>query len=135
MAVGALTKSCAKMLDCTGNPDGTSTLDTLPDMLCWEGNHLVYAGLGAAGPGCRRWLRCHAEVLWRRDVPPLGQGDAHIRDEVELRVGDVEAEQRRGLLRGDVGERERSCPVRRVEEADAFQRLASAVTGRAVNDQ
>ena len=83
MAVGALTKSCAKvsssrsrslfhitltckaglsvthvaprlqMLDCTSNPDGTITLDTMPDMICWvppeEGNHLIFAALGAAG--------------------------------------------------------------------------------------
>jgi hypothetical protein len=37
------------MLDCTGNPDGTSTLDTLPDMLCWEGNHSIFAAMGTAG--------------------------------------------------------------------------------------
>eukprot|EP01046_Picozoa_sp_COSAG06_P024733 COSAG06_NODE_2034_length_7781_cov_9.499089_4_plen_153_part_00 len=77
MAVGALTKSCAKvstclmalrcksslpcqctahtctsclqMLDCTSNPDGTITLDTMPDMICWEGNHSVFAAMGAAG--------------------------------------------------------------------------------------
>ena len=36
------------MLDCTSNPDGTITLDTMPDMICWEGNHLVFAALGAA---------------------------------------------------------------------------------------
>ena len=37
------------MLDCTSNPDGTITLDTMPDMLCWEGNHSVFAAMGAAG--------------------------------------------------------------------------------------
>ena len=37
------------MLDCTDNPDGTSTLDTLPDMICWEGNHSLFAAMGAAG--------------------------------------------------------------------------------------
>ena len=37
------------MLDCTGNPDGTITLDTMPDMICWEGDHSVFAALGAAG--------------------------------------------------------------------------------------
>ena len=37
------------MLDCTTNPDGTITLDTMPDMICWEGDHFVFAALGAAG--------------------------------------------------------------------------------------
>ena len=37
------------MLDSTSNPDGTITLDTMPDMLCWGGHHLVFAALGAAG--------------------------------------------------------------------------------------
>jgi hypothetical protein len=41
--------SCLQMLDCTDNPDGTSTLDTLPDMICWEGNHSLFAAMGAAG--------------------------------------------------------------------------------------
>ena len=36
------------MLDCTTNPDGTITLDTMPDMICWEGDHFVFAALGAA---------------------------------------------------------------------------------------
>ena len=36
------------MLDCTSNPDGTITLDTMPDMICWEGGHFVFAALGAA---------------------------------------------------------------------------------------
>ena len=39
MAVGALVKSCAKMLDCTEQLDGTSTLDVLPDTVCWHGFH------------------------------------------------------------------------------------------------
>lgn len=38
-----------QMLDCTSNPDGTITLDTMPDMICWEEDHLVFAALGAAG--------------------------------------------------------------------------------------
>ena len=37
-----------QMLDCTSNPDGTITLDTMPDMICWEGDHFVFAALGAA---------------------------------------------------------------------------------------
>ena len=37
------------MLDCTSNLDGTITLDTMPDMICWEGDHFVFAALGAAG--------------------------------------------------------------------------------------
>ena len=37
-----------QMLDCTTNPDGTITLDTMPDMICWEGDHFVFAALGAA---------------------------------------------------------------------------------------
>ena len=37
------------MLDCTSNPDGTITLDTMPDMICWEGDHSIFAALGAAG--------------------------------------------------------------------------------------
>jgi hypothetical protein len=41
--------SCLQILDCTSNPDGTITLDTMPDMLCWEGNHSVFAAMGAAG--------------------------------------------------------------------------------------
>ena len=50
MAVGALVKSCAKMLDCTEQPDGTSTLDVLPDTVCWQGVHAeLLAPLGAVG--------------------------------------------------------------------------------------
>ena len=41
--------SCLQMLDCTSNPDGTITLDTMPDMICWEGNHSIFAAMGAAG--------------------------------------------------------------------------------------
>ena len=37
------------MLDCTRAPDATSTLDTMPDMICWEGDHSVFAAMGAAG--------------------------------------------------------------------------------------
>ena len=48
MAVGALTKSCTKMLDCTSTGD-TSTLDALPDVTCWQGSHLPLAALGGAG--------------------------------------------------------------------------------------
>ena len=47
MAVGALTKSCAKMLDCTKSTDDTFTLDALPGVTCWEGEHLPMAALGA----------------------------------------------------------------------------------------
>ena len=49
MAIGALVKSCAKMLDCSIQPDGTASLDVLPDMVCWQGFHLVLAALGALG--------------------------------------------------------------------------------------
>jgi len=50
MAVGALVKSCAKMLDCTEQPDGTSTLDVLPDTVCWQGFHAeLLAPLGGFG--------------------------------------------------------------------------------------
>ena len=50
MAVGALVKSCAKMLDCTEQLDGTSTLDVLPDTVCWTGIHGGLLGpLGALG--------------------------------------------------------------------------------------
>ena len=50
MAVGALVKSCAKMLDCTEQPDGTSTMDVLPDTVCWTGIHGGLLGpLGALG--------------------------------------------------------------------------------------
>ena len=55
MSVGALVKSCAKMLDCTQQPDGSYTLDALPDMVCWEGHrhldrsHPFFASLGAIG--------------------------------------------------------------------------------------
>ena len=36
ISVGALVKSCAKMLDCTQQPDGSYSLDALPDLPCWE---------------------------------------------------------------------------------------------------
>ena len=50
MAVGALVKSCAKMLDCTQQPDQSYTLDVLPDTVCWEGVHAeLLAPLGAVG--------------------------------------------------------------------------------------
>jgi hypothetical protein len=49
MAVGALTKSCAKMLDCTKSTGDAFTLDALPGVTCWEGEHLPMAVLGAAG--------------------------------------------------------------------------------------
>ena len=49
MSVGALVKSCAKMLDCTQQPDGSYTLDALPDLVCWEGNHMTLASAGAIG--------------------------------------------------------------------------------------
>ena len=50
MAVGALVKSCAKMLDCTEQLDGTSTLDVLPDTVCWHGFHAeLLAPLGGFG--------------------------------------------------------------------------------------
>ena len=50
MAVGALVKSCAKMLDCTAQTDGTATLDVLPDTVCWQDFHAtVLAPLGTAG--------------------------------------------------------------------------------------
>ena len=50
ISVGALVKSCAKMLDCTQQPDGASTLDVLPGTVCWTGVHLeLLAPLGAAG--------------------------------------------------------------------------------------
>ena len=49
MSVGALVKSCAKTLDCTQQPDGSYTLDALPDTVCWEGNHMVLASAGAIG--------------------------------------------------------------------------------------
>eukprot|EP01045_Picozoa_sp_COSAG04_P034757 COSAG04_NODE_7746_length_1073_cov_2.365188_1_plen_124_part_10 len=50
MSVGALVKSCAKMLDCTEQPDGSYTLDALPDMECWDGDHLeIFAPAGAIG--------------------------------------------------------------------------------------
>ena len=48
MSVGALTKSCTKMLDCTSSGD-TMTLDALPDVTCWEGDHLPMAALGGVG--------------------------------------------------------------------------------------
>ena len=40
ISVGALVKSCAKMLDCTQQPDGSYTLDALPDLVCWDGTDL-----------------------------------------------------------------------------------------------
>ena len=46
MAVGALCKSCATLLDCTLQPDGTPTLDVLPDLTCWKGIHIVLAPAG-----------------------------------------------------------------------------------------
>jgi hypothetical protein len=53
MAVGALAKSCAKMLDCTSQQTSISgeaaTLDALPEMACWEGDHIPMAALGAVG--------------------------------------------------------------------------------------
>ena len=50
MSVGALVKSCAKMLDCTEQPDGTSTMDVLPDTVCWTGIHAeLLAPLGGFG--------------------------------------------------------------------------------------
>ena len=47
MSVGALVKSCAKMLDCTQQPDGSYTLDAVPDLACWGGNHTGLASAGA----------------------------------------------------------------------------------------
>ena len=53
MSVGALVKSCAKMLDCTQQPDGSYTLDALPDVACWDaddGGHLFFfAPMGVIG--------------------------------------------------------------------------------------
>ncbi len=50
ISVGALVKSCAKMLDCTQQPDGSYTLDALPDMECWDGQHSkLLAPAGAIG--------------------------------------------------------------------------------------
>ena len=37
------------MVDCTSQPDGTATLDVLPDIVCWEGGHTKLAFLGLAG--------------------------------------------------------------------------------------
>ena len=60
MSVGALVKSCAKMLDCTEQLDGTYTLDALPDTVCWnfdefsvlrllQNPHILLALAGAIG--------------------------------------------------------------------------------------
>ena len=49
ITVASLVKSCATMVDCTSQPDGTATLDVLPDIVCWEGGHTKLAFLGLAG--------------------------------------------------------------------------------------
>ena len=50
MSVGALVKSCAKMLDCTQQPDGSYTLDAMPDIPCWEHSAWIHLyGLAPAG--------------------------------------------------------------------------------------
>ena len=50
MAVGALIKSCAKMIDCTWlEVDGTYRLDSLPDTVCLHGFHRTMATLGVLG--------------------------------------------------------------------------------------
>ena len=51
LAIGALVNSCAKMLDCTLQPDGTYTLDAQPELTCWEDDqpHVLLAPLGAIG--------------------------------------------------------------------------------------
>ena len=55
LSVGALVKSCAKMLDCTEQPDGSYRLDAMPDVVCWEDIHAESMAPAAA---CFGFLYC-----------------------------------------------------------------------------